>query len=500
MNFLWIFALTPLLAAVVCLVVKKRPIFELVTISSNVLFGGLLFIIYQQTISVGEQLSLFGNTFVIDPLSFFFLAIIGFISFSVTLYSIGYVRVEEKQNEMDAKQVKLYYILYNVFLFSMTFASASNNLGLLWVGVEATTLASAFLVGIYRHRQSVEAAWKYMMMSSVGLALALAGTVLLYFAGVHAGGEQSSSLLWNELYALGLDLDPDLMKIAFVFLLVGYGTKIGLAPMHTWLPDAHGKAPTPISALLSAVLLNIAVLALIRVKMITDLAVGPEFTGTLLFILGFLSVAIAGLSMLRQENYKRLLAYSSVENMGLIVIGFGLASPLAVFAALFHILNHSVAKSFSFFAAGNVLLKYHSTKINNIFNLMKLMPLTGLALMMSAAAMTGFPPFSLFLSKMSLLWALIEAPHWMLWILLMLLTLVFGGFFYNMMRMVFSHRPNIEIQDDNGHLHTPESVKIPLWNSSALILNGVFIIGLGVFLPLGLTAYLAGLTEWVLYL
>ncbi|MEK7539650.1 MAG: proton-conducting transporter membrane subunit, partial [Patescibacteria group bacterium] len=335
-------------------------------------------------------------------------------------------------------------------------------------------------------------------MSSVGLTLALAGTVLLYFSGLNAGGEEASTLLWTHLHSLGSELNPELVKIAFVFLLIGYGTKIGLVPMHTWLPDAHGKAPTPISALLSAVLLNVALFALIRVKMISDLSVGTEFTGTLLYILGFLSVGIAALSLLRQNNYKRLFAYSSIENMGLIVIGLALATPLGVFAALFQVINHSIAKSFSFFAAGNVLLKYQSTKIPNISNLMKVMPMTGLALMLAAVAMTGFPPFSIFLSKFSLLWGLSDAPGWMLWLLLGLLVIVFVGFLYNLMRLVFNHKPVSDTTDDNGHVHTPEGVRISAWNSAAMILNGTLMLGLGLMLPLGLTVYLAKLTELVL--
>lgn len=490
----WLFLIAPLLATVVCLAVKKRWLYEFVSILSSLAIIVSLFAVYRNVISEGATLSIVGENFSLDPLSFFFLALIGLIGFSVTLYSIGYVRTEFAQAEMDAKQVQLYYILFHVFILAMSVAVVSNNLGLLWVGVEATTLASAFLVGLYRHKQSIEAAWKYVIMSSVGLTLALAGTVLLYFSGVNAGGEEGGALLWTHLHDLASQLNPDVVRIAFVFLLVGYGTKIGLAPMHTWLPDAHGKAPTPISALLSAVLLTVALYALIRVKMISDVAVGPDFTGTLLYILGFLSVGVAALSILRQENYKRLFAYSSVENMGLIVIGLAIATPLGVFAALFHVINHSIAKSFSFFAAGNVLLRYHSTKISNISQLMKFMPLTGLALMLSAAAMTGFPPFSIFLSKMSLLWALGgAAPVWMLWLLLGLLVIVFGGFFFNVMRLVFSGAA----AEPSQHA-APAPLHISPWSTAALVFNGVLMVGLGVLLPFGLTSYLVDLSEWIL--
>lgn len=498
MAWYWLFLFAPLLASLLCVVGKKRSWFEGVSVVASVASILSVFTLYHNIIQQDKTISLFGNTFLIDPLSFFFLGIMSLISFSVTLYSVGYVRTEEKTKEIDAQQIKLYYILFQAFVFAMSFALVSNNLGLLWVGVEATTLASTFLVGLYRHKQSIEAAWKYVVMSSVGLTIALAGTVLLYFSGVHAGGAEGESLLWTHLYSVASSLDPDLVKLAFVFLLVGYGTKIGLAPMHTWLPDAHGKAPTPISALLSGVLLNVALYALIRGKLIADVVVGSHFTGTLLYILGFLSVGIAALSILRQDNYKRLLAYSSIENMGLIVIGLALGTPLGIFAALFHTLNHSIAKSFSFFAAGNILLKYHSTKISNISNVMKLMPMTGLALLMGTAAMTGFPPFSIFLSKLSLLWALSEAPSWMLWVLLFLLSVLFAGFFYNMMRLVFTRKEASEITDDDGHAHLLSDAKIPWWNTAALILNGSFMLVLGVALPLGLTTYLISLTEWIL--
>lgn len=484
--------LAPAVAAILSLLIRSHTFQRVVTLISSVviLIGTLrLYVI----VDPDTALTFWDGVLRLDGFGVIFLSITALVGFFATLYSLGYIGTEVEHGRMDARQAQMYYTLYNVFLLSMLFAILCNNLGLLWVVIEATTLASAYLVGIYRHRSSVEAAWKYMVISSVGLTLALIGTVVLYFSAFSLNIEEGSLLLhWDVLRDLAPLLNPDLVKIAFVFLLVGYGTKMGLAPMHTWLPDAHGHAPTPISGLLSGVLLNVALYAFLRAKMIIDPVLGSHFTGTFMLILGFFSLIVASFSLIRQDNIKRLLAYSSIEHMGLIVIGFALNTPLAIFAALFHMINHSLAKSFAFFSAGQLVLRYQSTKISQIRGLMKQFPITGWTMLLAATMLMGFPPFNIFLSKFALLWAVSREHMWMLWLMLALLTIVLGGFFFNIMRL-FKNADTASGED----VRKPFTGHLSHWSTSALVLQGAVLLGLGIVLPLWLYRDLSAITQWM---
>ena len=274
-----------------------------------------------------------------DGLSSLFLLVIAFISGLVLVYASGYLR---HMGEGRFSSPRWFYALIFLFLFTMVSVCLSANLGFLWIMMEGTTLASALLVGFYNTEGAVEAGWKYLVVCTVGIAFALFGTIVLYLAAVKAGMSPAAALDWVSLMkaAPHLGFDPHLVKLAFVFVIVGYGTKIGFVPMHSWLPDAHAEAPTPISALLSAVLLNCAMYALMRYDAIVSHAVGPAFSHTLLLIFGVMSMVVAGLLILVQRNLKRLMAYSSVEHMGIIAIGLGLGGPLGLFGALLHMFNH----------------------------------------------------------------------------------------------------------------------------------------------------------------
>lgn len=485
--------LAPAVAGLIAFFLPSQNLKKGATLASSVVILAALVGLTFSIVQDAKVLTMWNGVVRIDGFAMVFLGIIGLVNFFATLYSMGYIGMEYKLKVIDAQQVKMYFTLYNVFILAMVFAIMCNNLGLLWAMIEATTLASAYLVGLYRHKTSIESAWKYLVISSVGLTLALIGTVLLYFSAFALeGGEGSQLLHWDVLRDIAPLLNPDLLKIAFVFLLVGYGTKIGLSPMHTWLPDAHGHAPTPISALLSGVLLNVALYGFLRAKMIIDPAVGADFTRTFMLILGLGSVAIAAFSMIRQDNIKRLLAFSSIEHMGLIVIGFGLNTPLAVFAALYHMVNHSLAKSFAFFAAGDVVLRYHTTKISHVTQLMKKFPLTGWTILFSGAILMGFPPFNIFLSKFALLWAVNEQYPWMVWVLLALLTVVFAGFFGALMRLLNS-------ANTAESAHEPYAGALPLWNKATLLLQGALLITLGIILPVWLSSRLETLAQWMIY-
>jgi hydrogenase-4 component F len=371
-----------------------------------------------------------------DALSSFFLVGIAFVSGLVLIYASGYLR---HTGEGRFSSPRWFYALVFMFLFTMISVCLSENLGLLWIMMEGTTLASALLVGFYNTEGAVEAGWKYLIVCTVGIAFALFGTIVLYLAAVKAGISPVSALDWVSLMnaAPRVGLDPHLVKLAFVFVLVGYGTKIGFVPMHSWLPDAHAEAPTPISALLSAVLLNCAMYALMRYDTIVSRSVGPGFPHTLLLIFGLLSMGVAGLLILVQRNLKRMLAYSSIEHMGIIAIGLGLGGPLGLLGALLHTFNHSTAKSFLFFSAGNIRHNMGTLRMDAIRGISRTMPETSAALVVGGLAIVGLPPFSLFVSEFAILSEAFAQAHYLVAALfLMALSVVFGGFVYHLFRML----------------------------------------------------------------
>ncbi len=371
-----------------------------------------------------------------DALSAFFLMGIAIVSGLVLVYASGYLR---HIGEGRFSSPRWFYALVFLFLFTMISVCLSANLGLMWIMMEGTTLASALLVGFYNTGGAVEAGWKYLIVCTVGIAFALFGTIVLYLAAVKAGMNPASALDWVSLMdaAPRMGFDPHLVKLAFVFVIVGYGTKIGFVPMHSWLPDAHAEAPTPISALLSAVLLNCAMYALMRYDAIVSRSVGPAFPHVLLLIFGVMSMVVAGLLILVQRNLKRLMAYSSIEHMGIIAIGLGLGGPLGLFGALLHTFNHSVAKSLLFFSAGNIRHNLGTLRIDEIKGISRTMPQTTAALLVGGLAIVGLPPFSPFISEFAILSeAFAQARYLVAILFLVVLSVVFGGFAFHFFRML----------------------------------------------------------------
>lgn len=306
-----------------------------------------------------------------------------------------------KDDGYDAAQARRFRILANLFAFTMLVAVTTDNVGVMWVAIEATTITSALLVPLHASRASVEASWKYILIGSVGIALAFAGTVLAYFDFVTVAGRGASALHWTVLRAAAPTLNAEVLQLAFVFILIGYGTKAGLAPMHTWLPDAHSEAPAALSAMMSGVLLAVAVYAIVRWQAVVRAALGPGFAEDLIALLGLLSLAIGALSLVSQPSYKRLLAYSSIEHTGLICVGLSLG-PLGVFAAMLHLLNHSVAKSMTFLLAGRVLARYGTSDVAGVSGLLRVMPWTGGLFAAGMLAVIGLPPFGMFVSEFAL--------------------------------------------------------------------------------------------------
>ncbi|PYR56625.1 MAG: hydrogenase 4 subunit F [Acidobacteria bacterium] len=340
------------------------------------------------------------------------------------------------REDLQDSQIRRYVVFSNLFTFTMLGAVTVNNVGLMWVAIEATTIASAMLIPLRVSKPSVEASWKYILIGSVGIALAFVGTVLAYVDFAHHAGAREAALTWTVLLAAAPSLHPEVMRLAFVFLLVGYGTKAGLAPMHTWLPDAHAEAPAPLSAMMSGVLLAVALYAVMRWKAVVDLALPTPFTDELLVALGLLSLAIAGFSLVAQRNYKRMLAYSSIEHTGLTCLGLALG-PLGAFAALLHLVNHSLVKSAMFLLSGRMYRRYRTTDLAGVTGLLRTMPVTGALFTAGMLAVVGLPPFGLFLSELALVRAgFARGRYGLMLVVLALLALAFISLVVHLNRML----------------------------------------------------------------
>ncbi len=424
----------PAIAAFSALLPRNRNVIGLVqTFWMICLFVLGLFVI-NDILDFGS-INTLNNFIYLDALSGLMIFLITLVSAMVSIYSIDYMTNEVEKIDSIWK-FKKYYLLLNAFILAMLLTVTANSIGVLWIAIELTTLVSAFLVGYYNKESSVEAAWKYIILCTVGIAFAMIGIILAYYAVTHAGGIKSLGLNWNYLVTISHKLDPDLMKVAFVFILIGLGTKAGLAPMHTWLPDAHSEAPTPASALLSGVLIKCGIYGIIRFAIITNLAVGNSFTNKLILVFGLLSVAVSAIFIITQKNIKRLLAYSSLEHIGVITCGIGFANPLSIFGALFHMINHALVKSLMFFTSGNLILKFRTKDMEHIKGVLQIMPVSGFVLLVGGLALAGTPPFSIFLSEFYILCGGVQGNHWVASILFLLfLLIVFGGLSHHLLQM-----------------------------------------------------------------
>jgi hydrogenase-4 component F len=453
----------PATTAVVCLLATRSALLgKIQSVGMLVLFGVGLWII--GGILQHEHWALFQHAFYLDALSGLMILLITLISLLASFYSGHYMEAHECEHhgESDLGNLKGYYVLMNLFIVTMLFLAITNNLGLFWIGVEITTLVSAFLVGYDRKETSVEAAWKYIILCTVGLAFGLIGLIIASYAVTKAGGNLEASLYWDYLRSIASTMNPALMKIAFVFIFIGYGTKMGLAPMHSWLPDAHSESPTPISALLSGVLLNCALYGIIRFGILVNQAIDPHFTTTFLLTFGLISIAIATPFLLIQKNIKRMLAYSSLEHIGIIATGLGFGTPLAVFGALFHILNHALIKSLMFFSAGNLILRYHTKELSLMRNIAEKAPVSGGLFLMGGLALLGSPPFSVFNSEFMILSGGFHQPKWPAVILIVfLLTVIFAGLLYQLLQMLRQDRHSHQPETPDGALVASPSELTP---------------------------------------
>jgi len=340
-----------------------------------------------------------GRYLLIDDLNIVFIVLTTFVGFTTSVFSASYIGHEIETKRLTPVYLRFYHAMYQVLMFAMNLALLANNIGLMWVAVEMATLTTVLMVGIYRTHEALEAAWKYFILGSVGIALALFGTILIYVAEQPVIGEGIDAMVWTELVAHASSFDPALLNVAFIFLLMGYGTKVGLAPLHAWLPDAHAEGPTPISAVLSGLLLNVALYAVLRFKVLlsaNDAAVAP---GPLMVTLGLVSLIFAAFMLYRRRDIKRLFAYSSIEHMGIITFAFGMGGPLANFAGLLHMTMHSLTKSGIFFAVGHIAQVKGTQRIADIGGLTETHPWLGWSLVLGVIAIAGFPPLGIFMSE-----------------------------------------------------------------------------------------------------
>jgi hydrogenase-4 component F len=398
-------------------------------------------VLTMRVVDSGPEVAL-NEEFFIDQFNVFLVALTAFVAFTTSLFSRPYMRIEQHHGKLSTPMLHLYYSMYQLFTLAMLVALTSNNMGIIWVAMEAATLTTVLLVSLYRTPASIEAAWKYFILCGVGIALALFGTILLYFAAERVLGEGGTALLWTHLNEVKAGLEPTVLKLAFVFLLVGYGTKIGLVPLHSWLPDAHAEGPTPVSAVLSGLLLNVALCAVMRSKVLVDGALGTleggtHFAGNLMMGFGLLSVVVAALFLSRQKDIKRMFAYSSIEHMGLITFAFGMGGAVATFAAMLHMTVHSLTKSAIFFAVGHAVQKTGTQQMENIRGILQISPTVGWGLMLGTLAILGMPPFGVFASEFLIITTAMHDYPWTTPILLIALGIAFAAVFGKVQPIVF---------------------------------------------------------------
>jgi hydrogenase-4 component F len=436
MQLLALLAL-PLLGALLLAIWGARPRAP----ELNALFSGLTLLaacaLTARVISHGD-LRLARAQFFVDPFNVFLVALTAFVGFTTALFSRPYMRIEVARGRLGPGQLRLYHGMYQLFMFTMLVALTTNNLGLLWVAMEMATLSTMLLVTLYRTPASLEAGWKYFILCGVGIALALFGTILVYFAAERVlGASGVTALLWTELQQVKGQLEPGVLSLAFVFLLVGYGTKVGLAPLHNWLPDAHAEGPTPISAVLSGLLLNVAMYAVVRCKVLVEGSLHSALPGRMLMGFGLLTVVLSACFLWRQRDIKRMYAYSSIEHMGLITFAFGLGGPVANFAALLHMTVHSLTKSAIFFTVGHASQKAGTQVMDEIRGLIALSPTIGWGLMIGTLAILGAPPFGVFASEFLMLTSAMRQQPWATPFLLLGLGLAWAAIFSRVQGMVF---------------------------------------------------------------
>ena len=371
-----------------------------VTAIGNVLASGLTFAAGLSFLALPPVVK---SYVILDDLNVFFIILNTLVGFTTSVFSGSYIEHEIETGHLTPRFVRYYHAMFQAMMGGMNLALLANNIGLMWVGLEFATLMTVIMVGIYRTPAALEAAWKYFILGIVGISLAFFGTIIVYLAGQSVLGEGAAAMTWSRLMEVAPQLDAPLISLAFIFLLVGYGTKVGLAPLHAWLPDAHAEGPTPVSAVLSGLLLNVALFALLRFKMLLAAHPGALKPGPIMITIGLISLIFAAFMLYQRRDIKRLFAYSSIEHMGLITFAFGMGGPLANFAGLLHMVMHSLTKSAIFFSVGHVAQAKGTQKLADIRGLSVSNPVLAVGLAAGVIAISGLPPFGAFMSEFLIL-------------------------------------------------------------------------------------------------
>jgi hydrogenase-4 component F len=414
--------------------------------------------------------------FFIDAFNVYLVVLTAFVGFTTSLFSASYIEHEVEIGRLDAARLRFYHGMYQAFMFSMLLALTANNLGIMWVAVEGATLATALMVSLYQTREAIEAAWKYFILCGVGIALALFGTILMYLAAQRVMGGGAQAMAWLRILAQVAQFDPAILNLAFVFLLAGYGTKVGLAPFHAWLPDAHAEGPTPISAVLSGLLLNVALYAVLRFKILLAHNAGAIAPGPLMIGMGLSSLLLATFMLYRRRDIKRMFAYSSIEHMGIITFAFGMGGPLANFAGLLHMTMHSLTKSAIFFAVGHIAQVKGSQKIADIRGLTISHPTLGWTFVLAVLAIAGLPPLGIFMSEFLVVTSTMARQPVLAIPLVLGLLVGFGALILRLQGTAFGEVPA------RGHAPIKASL-LPVWAHLALVATA------GLYIPPQLVAW-----------
>jgi hydrogenase-4 component F len=410
-----------------------------------------------------------GDFLLVDDLNVVFIVLNTFVGFTTSAFSASYIAHELEVGRLTPVYLRFYHAMYQVLMFGMNLALVAHNVGLMWVAIELATLTTVVMVGIYRTHEALEAAWKYFILGSVGIALALFGTILVYLAARPAIGEGLDAMQWTLLHQNAASFDPALLNLAFVFLLLGYGTKVGLAPLHAWLPDAHAEGPTPISAVLSGLLLNVALYAVLRFKVLMAANPAAIAPGPLMVSMGLISLVFAAFMLYRRRDIKRLFAYSSIEHMGIITFAFGMGGPLANFAGLLHMTMHSLTKSAIFFAVGHIAQAKGTQKIADIGGLTETHPVLAVGLIIGVAAIAGMPPLGIFMSEFLVVSSTFAREPLLAIPLVFGLLVAFGALMLRLHGVVFG--------EAQGANHAVHASYVPMFGHLALVL------GAGLYLP-----------------
>ncbi len=466
--YLLILLIIPLISALMLAIIGDRKFAP----EMNILGSGatcaagvaLAFQVYEQ-----GPLLVLNEFFFVDAFSIYLAVLTSFVSMTTAIFSRRYMRREREHGTIGSHRIRFYHAMYQLFIFAMLLCLLTNNVGILWIAMELATLSTVLLVSLYRTPASIEAAWKYFILCGVGIALALFGTVLLYFAAEKVLGAGGAALHWTNLAQVSGQLEPTILSLAFVFLMVGYGTKVGLVPLHNWLPDAHCEGPTPIWAVLSGLLLNIALYALVRCKVLVDGSTGTHHAGNIMMGFGLLSIMVASFTILRQKDIKRMFAYSSIEHMGIATFAFGLGGPVATFGALLHMLVHSLTKSSIFYTVGHASQMHRTQEMDRIKGLIRGNPLVGWGMALGVMAIVGMPPFGVFTSEFLILTAAIKDAPFLAPFLLVGLAVTFAAMFRKVQPMVSGEIPSYQERLKASHV--------------PVLLHMALVLALGLYIP-----------------